>query len=351
MRLSPYFHVLRKHSLRFLFLCQTSSAIWAHGSLLPIRGSVDVARYRLPEAENAAIYERDIAPLYFSHAKPSRHPMLIIVTGQPGSGKSTLLRKIQSETALSDFVSIEKDTLHVFHPLHSQLRLRLPYFPNADTLKDADAWFDKVMEEAFRRRVDIVLHRGSVVPGGDLDWLTVPSTLGYRIEVRAIATAFAVSEQSVVERYEIAKGEGPGARMSCQENHRKYFDNLPRVLDEVERRKLAARVTVVARRGDILYDNALTYGMWEQPISAAQVVERERERPLSVAELDEQCARVARTVARMEGNGSRVDDPRRYETMVTLRARVCPDINAPLLPLSAPSDAAISPFGVAPQPM
>jgi len=52
----------------------------------------------------------------------------------------------------------------------------------------------------------------------------------------------------------------------------------------IERFKLADRVTLYRRGAEVVYANTLQDGQWVQPPEAAQALERERNRPMSVRE-------------------------------------------------------------------
>lgn len=87
-----------------------------------------------------------------------------------------------------------------------------------------------------------------------------------------------------MQRYEQQKLDRGNGRMTAPHSHQAAYDGMPVTLERIEREKLADRVTLYRRGEEVVYANALQGGQWVQPPEAAQALERERSRPMSVRE-------------------------------------------------------------------
>ena len=327
--------LLDRRCLMVMVLCLiVPDWVWARDSLLPRKDAFDETLYQLSSKENEEIFRATLIGVHFAGKSASATPKIIIVTGQPGAGKSTAITQLEKQGFQG--VVLEKDALNAYHPLRESLMRKRLYFTNLYTDIDAKIWLDKLVDHAISHRFNILLHQSAVLPQDGIAWLERVQRSGYEIEIIAIATAFDVSEQSVVARYEAQKWEHGVGKMSCAEGHERFFDALPSKLDAIEAAKAATRVTIIRRNGDVLYENYRDQSGWVRLASAGSVIEAERKRPMSDCERAEQCARVTGIVDLMTQNGSRVADAQRYDTIARLQVRVCASLRA--------SDAFANPF-------
>ncbi|GLW19829.1 ATP/GTP-binding protein [Streptomyces sp. NBRC 13847] len=102
---------------------------------------------------------------------------------------------------------------------------------------------------------------------------------GYRVELVALATAQAVTQLSVLDRY-LETG-----RYISWDNLDECARRLRESVETIEAEQLAHRVMVVRRDLDVLYDNALTEeGHWRAPAGAHQALVAEWARPWTAPE-------------------------------------------------------------------
>ncbi|MEU0119312.1 zeta toxin family protein [Streptomyces bobili] len=106
----------------------------------------------------------------------------------------------------------------------------------------------------------------------------------HRIEVVVVATAEALSQLGIVDRFFSEAAIG-GGRYVSWENHDTCAKGLLATLAVIESEQLADRVTVVRRDGTVLYANEITpEGSWRRPPAAERVVRAERARPWTASE-------------------------------------------------------------------
>ena len=107
---------------------------------------------------------------------------------------------------------------------------------------------------------------------------------GYRIDARAVAVNFQLSEQGIIQRYEAQKRDRGFGRMTTPEAHRAAYDGMPVTLARIEADKLADRLAIYARGNLQIYENVLQDGAWRSEPRARQTVEDERRRPMTAEE-------------------------------------------------------------------
>jgi len=105
----------------------------------------------------------------------------------------------------------------------------------------------------------------------------------HRIEAVAVATAEALSQFGVLDRFLSEALSGGGLYVSW-ENHDICAKQMLQTLAIIEAGQVADRITVVRRDGTVLCDNDLVNGVWRRRPAAEKAVAYERSRPWTAQE-------------------------------------------------------------------
>ena len=245
----------------------------------------DPDKYRLTEAEHEAFFEEIKADI-FAHAISSDRPVAVIFGGQPGSGKSAALSEaIEELKPRGGAAEIIGDDFRSYHPAFGQLMAQNDKTAAFYTDKDTGRWVEKAIAYAKQERLNIVIEGTMRDSNKVVETMTSLRTAGYEIDARALAVNPELSWQGVMQRYEAQKLDRGNGRMTAAHSHQAVCDGMPITLERIEREKLADRITLYRRGEEVVYANALQDGEWVvHPPQAAQALERERTRPMSVCE-------------------------------------------------------------------
>ena len=243
--------------------------------------------YRLSEAAHQEIFEEQIKPELFGDISPSKleRPIAIILGGQPGAGKSIAFDVALKELdAVGGAVEIIGDDLRGYHPEYETLASEDDKTAAFYTDRDSGRWVEKAIEAAKSEQVNLVIE--GTMRNLDVVAKTMSSLrdAGFEIEARAMAVSPLFSEQGILLRYEQQKAERGTGRMTTPEAHLAGLNGMLDTLEGIEREKLADKVTILRRSGEVLYQNELQNGNWVAPVGARSAVEQERARPFTLEE-------------------------------------------------------------------
>ena len=247
--------------------------------------ALDPDKYRLTEAEHEAFFEEIKADI-FAHAISSDRPVAVIFGGQPGSGKSAALSEaIEELKPRGGAAEIIGDDFRSYHPAFGQLMAQDDKTAAFYTDKDTGRWVEKAIAYAKQERLNIVIEGTMRDSNKVVETMTSLRAAGYEIDARALAVNPKLSWQGVMQRYEAQKLDRGNGRMTAPHSHQAACDGMLVTLERIEREKLADRITLYRRGEEVVYANALKDGEWAvHPPQAAQALERERIRPMSVRE-------------------------------------------------------------------
>ncbi|MET9175882.1 zeta toxin family protein [Streptomyces misionensis] len=243
------------------------------------------ARASLRDEDRADILERVILPAAARDAVRQRQPVVVVVAGQPGAGKTQIADLVQAALdRRGGSVRVGRD---LYKPLHQHFAAALAAdVRTAGAVVRADtAWWQAAVEAHVRARgFDAVVESALADPD---DFRTVSRSYrssGHRIEVVALATAEALSQIGIVDRF-LTEAAAGGGRYVAWDNHDRCAKAMLTTLAVIEAERLADRITVVRRDGAVLYANELNNeGNWRRRPGADQAVRRERSRPWTAPE-------------------------------------------------------------------
>ena len=284
----------------------------------------DPEQYRLPEAEHQRIFETRIRPVLFEEAERVERPVAVIFGGQPGAGKSAAIAVAALElNSRGGAVEIIGDDLRAFHPRYEQLLAVDDQTAAFYTDRDSARWVEKAIAHASENRYSVLVegtYRNSDVVASTMQRFR---GAGYDVDARALAVNERFSMQGIVERYETQRADRGSGRMTTPEAHRAAYEGMPSTIERVEREKLADRLTIYRRGGDVVYSNQLEDGKWKSPPFGRQALEQERSRPLTDDERSEFIKAADRIDALLEAPG-RQASPAALQAAAQLRQTVEP---------------------------
>ncbi|WP_435059755.1 zeta toxin family protein [Streptomyces sp. bgisy060] len=235
-----------------------------------------VASVVLSEEEHQDVLHRLILPAATRNAVPQENPVLVVVSGPSGAGK----------TEVGDLVQAALDrrggAVRVGRDLYKHVHRHYPALLEADVRTagvkvrpDTIRWQAEVEEYVRVNRLDAVVE-SALASEDDFRALSAAYRGSrHRIEVVAVATAEALAQLGVLDRF--LTGE---FRYVSWENQDTCTQGMLATLAVIEAERLADRVCVVRRGMEPLYDNELTReGVWARPAAAATTARAEQLRP------------------------------------------------------------------------
>ncbi|MER6374056.1 zeta toxin family protein [Streptomyces mirabilis] len=239
----------------------------------------------LSEQESFDVLHQVILPAATQSAVAQVGPVVVVVAGQPGAGKTQVADLVQ--TALDRRGGAVRIGRDMYKPVHRHYAGALAVdvrTAGAIVRPDTARWQAAVEAHVREQRFDAVTESALA----DSDDFRASSrayrAAGHRIEVVALATAEALSQLGIVDRFLTEAADG-GGRYVPWENHDTCAKGLLATLAVIETEQLADRVTVVRRDGTALYTNELTpEGTWRRCPAAERVVRAERARPWTAPE-------------------------------------------------------------------
>lgn len=295
----------------------------------------DPKGYALSEVQHETIFRRDVIPEYFSDLPAAPHqPTAVILGGQPGSGKSALLdRATQDLQASGATVVINGDDFRAFHPAYTHLQRTDPENAAFFTDRDSGLWVEKTIAHAKSLGVNVVIESTMRNPATFEKTSESLRDAGYRIEARAMAVPAAESWQGVHLRYEGMLERGEQGRFTKREAHDAGYVGVPLTLQAIQKNGWADRISLEVRSGEIIYDNRQSQGRWMSQLQASEVLERERSRPRTTAEIQQHEHRWQKIDAQQAARGLTQDE----RQSIRSQAPALPQIGQTLAPVSKTS--------------
>jgi hypothetical protein len=243
----------------------------------------------LTDEETKRVFKEDILPdiLATRHARgpTPTQPTAILLGGQPASGKTPQLNEAARQLARNGATMvINSDDLYSYHPHHDRLIAAHGSPAAMEMMKvQAGKWTKLALEEAQRRKVNIVMETTMRQPDVVTKQASDFRQNGYKVHARVLAVSQEESWVSNRFRYEQMHVLGTAARLTPRSIHDEAAKQLLTTVSALEKGRAVDSIDVVRRdpRDSPLYDNELRGGDWQRAPGAAQVIEVERNRPWS----------------------------------------------------------------------
>ncbi|MGW3563505.1 zeta toxin family protein [Streptomyces sp. NPDC000941] len=244
----------------------------------------DASSVALSEQERHDVLHQVILPTWTKSAVRQDRPTVVVVGGQPGAGKTAVADIVQAAlNRRGGAVRIGSDLYKAAHRRYAELLAADVRTAGVKVRPDTRGWQAAVEEYVRARRLDAVVESALADPDEFRASSAAYRRSGTRLEVVALATAEALSQLGVLDRF-LSEAIDGGGRYVSWENHDACAKGMLRTLAVIEAEQLADRITVVRRDGTVLYDNELVDGAWRRRTAADRAVTYERSRPWTARE-------------------------------------------------------------------
>ncbi|API61311.1 zeta toxin of the postsegregational killing system (plasmid) [Tardibacter chloracetimidivorans] len=264
----------------------------------------DPDRYRLSPDKHRAIYESRIAPLLFAQAAPVERPTALVLGGQPGAGKSALLAAAHAEfDRRGGLIEIIGDDLRAFHPRYSELQRHDDRTAAFFTDRDSGRWIEMAIADAAARRCNVAVEGTMRLPDKVAETLTRFRDNDFVTDARALAVNPELSALGILQRFVAQKDSRGYGRMTSMEAHGAALGGMLDTLDRMQDERLADRLTIYRRGGEILHRFDFSHPLSPDEPRAREIVERERGRPLTAEEAAYKRAEIDRLAPALQRYG------------------------------------------------
>ncbi|WP_107118135.1 zeta toxin family protein [Streptomyces reticuli] len=238
----------------------------------------------LSEEVHQDVLHQVILPAALKGAVCQDRPVVVIVGGQPGAGKTAVADLVQAALdGRGGAVRICSDLYKAAHHQYGELLADDVRIAGVSVRPDTRRWQAAVEEHVRLHGFDAVVESALA----DVEEFRTSAyayrRAGHRVEVVAVATAEALSQLGILDRFLSEAIEG-GGRYVSWENHDACAKGMLLTLAAIEADQLADRITVLRRDGTVLYDNDLVDGSWRRWPAAERAVAYERSRPWTARE-------------------------------------------------------------------
>jgi hypothetical protein len=247
--------------------------------------NADPERHSLGPERLADLYQHVVVPRIFRfkrEAVSQAHPTLILLGGQPGAGKTPMQGQAAREfDGHGGLVKIIGDDLRAFLPHYKALQREDDQSAAFYTDRDSGRLVEMALADAAKRQLNVLVEGTMRSPDVVASTLKRFRDAGYKTDARALAVSPELSSLGIMQRY-IAQKESRGVgRMTTPQAHQAALDGMLQTLDRIQDGRLADRLTIYRRGGEVIQSFDLTSPMKGDELRASGVVQGERDRPLS----------------------------------------------------------------------
>ncbi|MFI7178989.1 zeta toxin family protein [Streptomyces spororaveus] len=257
-------------------------------------GNTGVGSALLSALESDDVLQGVILPTATKNAVRQDQPVVVIVGGQPGAGKTWISDLVQAALdRRGGAVRIGRDLYKAAHSRYAELLADDVRTAGVRVRPDTSRWQAAVEDHVRTHGFDAVVESALADSEEFRTSATAYRQTRHRIEVVAVATAEALSQLGLLDRFL------SDPRYVSWENHDACAKGMLRTLAVIEAEKLADRITVVRRDGTVLYDNELVDGAWRRRPAVDRAVTYEWRRPWTARETVTFRRELARTDRRL----------------------------------------------------
>ena len=230
------------------------------------------AKYRLDKKRLDEIFYQEILPEMLYGAVSCEKPKMVFTTGQQASGKSVLtciaeqafagyLHRLtgREEHRWKPAIAFSRDDLRMYDPNRAEIFETRKAEYSALTAYNASYWRDKLIEEAVKRKINIVFE--AVLKDDRFDEvknaIMIAKRAGYPIYSWSLAVNENVSLYSMFNRYENQiEMCGEGDIPPHPKNHDAAYQQFPKLVDRMIKEGVFDKVIVRDRAGIEYYDSS-----------------------------------------------------------------------------------------------
>lgn len=242
---------------------------------------------RLAPGEHEKIYERRIRQDVLAEAKPSSGPATMIIAGPPGAGvpfAAALLRRDLTKTA-GAAVHLSHERLAPYHPRWQEPRDGAISAAAAAVMSDVGDWFDRLVEDVRRQRVNMVIEMGTRHPRSLARLAASLRKDGHAVQAVFLGTSRNEARLAALASYAIWRERGLPARLVTAQEHDAAFSNLRTAIGLLEDRRAVDGLRVILRDGSQIYENRLSKGEWARQARAQASLDIHHDRAIAPREL------------------------------------------------------------------
>ncbi|WP_345116489.1 zeta toxin family protein, partial [Streptomyces drozdowiczii] len=205
----------------------------------------EVARHRLPDAENQRIFRERIVPDLLAGRAPQQTPTVVFLVGQPGAGKSRVTEMVAAALARhGGFADIDSDLYKPYHPAYDELMTQDDTLMAAYTRADGRAWMAQAEEYVRAHGLHAIIQETSQNAQAVEDKMRAYRQAGARIEGLFMGVPKALSDQGIVNRYFEQLADRGQGRLTVEANADESFAGILHLADRVARGALVALASV-----------------------------------------------------------------------------------------------------------
>lgn len=260
----------------------------------------------------------------FSQAEPQQQPIGALLGGQPATGKSLLIGRIQDDRPTHPFVVINGDEFRQYHPRFHEYNQAGELEAANRTQAFANYIGQTLLKEAIEKRYNVIIEgtmRNSDVP---VTTAQMYRQNGYSPEAHVLAVPYYQSLQGIYSRYEQQKEIGSSGRFTPLDIHKQAYEGVLKSVDRLYSEQSVDRIAIYSRGAKaLLQDYRLENNQWSITQEPSKVVEQERNRRWTPAEVADYAVTWERIIAKRERRGAE-PDPLPQQ----LHQQVMKDINA-----------------------
>lgn len=247
--------------------------------------NADPERHSLGPDRLADLYQHVVVTRIFRfnrEALSQAQPTLILLGGQPGAGKTPMQGQASREFGgRGGLVKIIGDDLRAFLPHYKALQRGDDRSAAFYTDRDSGRLVEMALADAAKRRINVLVEGTMRSPDVVAATLKRFRDAGYQTDARALAVSPELSSLGIMQRY-IAQKESRGVgRTTTPQAHQAALDGMLATLDRIQDGRLADRLTIYRRGGEVIHSFDLSGWGGAEDLRARAVVQNERERPLS----------------------------------------------------------------------
>lgn len=213
---------------------------------------------------------------------PESRPRAFIIGGQPGAGKT--LSQLHVQSASPPYTAVyDGDDNATYHSNFREIVKRDPQHGHATASSDLpDDFHDNCLDHlrAGDKKYDVIASH----PLGRAEWADTWvngfKENDYHVSVAFIATHSANSYLGILHRYQHQRNNLGYGRWMPPEIHDKFYEDIPGVVDHLERSEHVDSIYILDRDGRVLHENHWAEdGNRTNPIVGRETLVDERNRP------------------------------------------------------------------------
>ncbi|CAN7776343.1 zeta toxin family protein [Variovorax sp. LjRoot84] len=238
------------------------------------------------ERELRRLYERCVSPDLLAGAQTAERPVAMIVAGPPGAGVTyaTVQLRRQLTQTVATAVHVSMNRLRAYHPVWA-VGGDIPPMAAARITSDCQTWFDRLVEEVQRKRLNLVAEVET------LDVKAMPKLAselrhnGYVVQAVFVAASREESRLALLAGYEMRRRAGLAVEQPSVQNHELAFGNVRALLGAMEHRRAVDGLRVIGHDGAQIYESRVVDGDINRLPRAQETLDVLLDKPRSPKEL------------------------------------------------------------------